>query len=460
MKIRSIHTYVSIVVVAAVLLAVMTDWSQFLALSWPSLGGFALLAVLAIFSEVSAFSHRIARESGTSSLVFLPLVACVLLFGPAAAVLFIASTAAIAEFLVRKKDVLRGVFNTAQYVLATAIGGFVFAWAGGEPFALQPAGAAFDLQGQALPAFAFGVPLFITNHLAVGAAISIAHHQKLLKVLPRTFGKSGIALVHDVAVLPVAIIVAYLYAEMGWFGLVVSIVPFGLIRYVYLSKYQLELANRDLLRALVKAIETRDPYTSGHSMRVQKFAETVGEKLGLGEGHLSDLSAAALLHDIGKIEVVYEEIIQKAGPLSDDEMKVIQSHVTRGVEILTSLSSVSPRIIRGVRHHHEKFDGSGYPDGLSGTDIPLEGRIIKTADAIDAMLSDRPYRDALSVEAVIEELERCAGGEFDPQLVELAKEHDLVQMHQELMRLEKALGPRDPMSEGVSEILISSSKGP
>ena len=455
MKIRSIHTYVGFTVVAATVLALLSDWSEFSSLSWTSIQGFLLLIGLALFSEASAFSHRIARESGNSSLVFLPLVACVLLFGPAAGVLFIGVTVLIVEFFFRKKDPLRGIFNTAQYVVATAAGGFAFSLAGGEPLALQPSDMGFDLQAKAFPVFAFGVPLFVLNHLSVGLAIALAHGQRPLKVLWRTFSRSGIALLHDFAVLPVAIVVAYLYMQLAWFGLVVAIVPLALIRYVYLSKYQLENANRDLLRALVKAIEIRDPYTSGHSLRVQRFAELIGQHLGLRERRLSDLSAAALVHDIGKIEVVYEEIIQKPGPLSDDEMEVIQSHVTRGVEILTSLSSVSPRIIRGVRHHHEKYDGSGYPDGLIGTKIPLEGRIIKICDAIDAMLSDRPYRDALNVQTVLEELDRCAGGEFDPELVRLVKEHDLVRAHQDLMKLEKALGPRDVMKEDVDTLIIS-----
>ncbi len=455
MKIHPIRIYVGVMVAIAAILTLLADWSQFVALSGSSLGGFVLLTGLALFSEISAFSHRIARESGNSSLVFLPLVACLLLFGPAAAVLFIAVIAAIAEFLFRKKDLLRGLFNTAQYVIATALGGFAFAWAGGEPFALLPASSAFDVQAQALPVFAFGLPLFLTNHFAVAVAIAVAHERSIREVLLRTFGKSGIALLHDVVVLPVAIAVAYLYAEMGWFGLVVAIVPFGLIRYVYLSKYQLEQANRDLLRALIKAIEIRDPYTSGHSLRVQRLSEAIGQHLGLSERHMTDLSAAALVHDIGKIEVVYEEIIQKPGPLSEKEMEVIKSHVTRGVEILTSLSSVSPRIIRGVRHHHESFDGTGYPDRISGKEIPLEGRIIKLADAIDAMLSDRPYRKALGTDAVHTELARCAGTDFDPDLVRLIVEHDLVGQHRKTMELERALGPRDVMKEDVNTFVIS-----
>jgi putative nucleotidyltransferase with HDIG domain len=454
MKWKPVHAYVIGMVVVATVSAAFVDWSQFAELSTQSLIGFGVLVALGLFSEALAFSHRIARESGNSSLVFLPLVACVILFGTGAGILLIAITAAIAEFAIRKKDFLRGSFNTAQYVLATALGGLAYGHVGGTPIATLPPDASFD--PQAFPVLVFGVILFSVNHISVAVAISLAHRQRVIRVISRTIGKSGVSLMYDMLVLPVSIAVAFLYFELQAIGLLVSMLPLSVIRYSYLSRYRLELANRDLLRALVKAIEIRDPYTSGHSLRVQKMSEGIGSRMGLNERHLSELSAAALVHDIGKIEVIYEEIITKPGPLSPDEMKVIQSHVTRGVEILLSLSSVSPRIIRGVRHHHEKYDGTGYPDGLKGLQIPLEGRIIKICDAVDAMLSDRPYRKALSVPVVEAELRRCSGGEFDPELVELVIEHSIVAAHKHSMELAKALGPRDIMKENVTEVLITS----
>jgi putative nucleotidyltransferase with HDIG domain len=455
MNMRSIHSYVGLMVLAAVSLLVFADWSTFA--SFPSrqlITGFGLLTLLGLLSEATAFSHRIARESGNSSLVFLPLVACVILFGPAAGMLFIGITVFAVEFAIRRKERIRGLFNTAQYIVATGIGGAAFVAFGGRPLALDPRDQSFEVIEQALPIVVFALVLFFFNHLFVGIAIALAHRQRILKVLPRTFAKSGMALAYDIFILPFAVLVAFAYWGLGGWGLVASMLPLAFIRHAYLAKYQLEVANRDLLRALVKAIEIRDPYTSGHSLRVQKLAERIGQGLGLGERHLADLSAAALVHDIGKIEVVYEEIIKKPGALTDEEMKVIQSHVTRGVEILTSLASVGPRIIRGVRHHHEHFDGGGYPDGLSGRDIPLEGRIINICDAIDAMLSDRPYRKALTVDIVEDELTKCAGSQFDPDLVDLVIRNDLVASHEDLMLRDRALGPRDVMAEGVQELII------
>ena len=222
----------------------------------------------------------------------------------------------------------------------------------------------------------------------------------------------------------------FLYFELGILGLIVSLLPLVFVRYSYLSKHRLEQANRDLLKVLVKAIETRDPYTSGHSMRVMGLAETIGEELGLNGRDIDVVRTAALLHDVGKIDVVYDQILKKPTGLTEGERKTMESHVTRGVEILTSLSSFDPAVVTAVRHHHESFDGSGYPDELRAMAIPMAARIIKVCDAVDAMLSDRPYRPALTTAAVREQLERYAGVQFDPDVVAATLSTDLVEQHE------------------------------
>jgi putative nucleotidyltransferase with HDIG domain len=242
-------------------------------------------------------------------------------------------------------------------------------------------------------------------------------------------------MVNDLMVLPVAIFVAFLYFELSVAGLFVALLPLLFIRYSYLAKFRLEAANRDLLQVLVKAIETRDPYTSGHSIRVQSVARRIGEELGMGLRSSEELGTAALLHDIGKIEVVYETMLMKPSALSTSEREVIRSHVHRGVDILTSLSSFNARIIAGIRHHHELYDGSGYPDGLTGPQIPLYARVIKISDAIDAMLSHRPYRDALPVDKVRAELTAYASKHFDPELVDVVLRSTILSEHTAVIEL-------------------------
>lgn len=446
MKFRPIQLYVAGTVLLAGILLVVTDWGGLYALSNEAMLGLAALTFLGLVSEASAFS--VGSTGGTSSLIFLPLVAAAPLFGGAPTVVFVLLTAAFAEVLIRKNPLIKAMFNTAQYVNATAVAAFVFALVGGHALVLTASGeAAFDLQ--VVPVLAFGFVALLLNHLAVAVAIAMDRGERILDFGRFLLHQVGGTILNDAMVMPIALLVAYLYFELGVLGLFVALLPLIFIRYSYLSKFKLEAANRDLLQALVKAIETRDPYTSGHSVRVKDLARDIGLAIGTTMRSAEELETAALLHDIGKIEVVYEEILQKPGALSDEERAIIQSHVDRGVEILTSLSSFNGRIIEGVRHHHELWDGSGYPDRLKGEQIPLFGRIIKLSDAIDAMLSDRPYRSALSVEEVTRELRRFAGLHFDPELVRVVLDTEILADYAEMMRVTRSLDTEDRQLETV-----------
>lgn len=150
-----------------------------------------------------------------------------------------------------------------------------------------------------------------------------------------------------------------------------------------------------VIRGLTAAIDAKDPYTFGHSERVARIAARLGEELGMSAAQRSDLYLTGLLHDVGKIGVD-DHVLKKKGPLTPDEYRQIQAHVEIGVTILKDLKKLN-HILPGVRHHHESFDGKGYPDGLAGDKIPFEARILAVADAFDAMSSNRPYRSRLSL---------------------------------------------------------------
>ncbi|MBI5101939.1 MAG: HD domain-containing protein [Nitrospirae bacterium] len=172
----------------------------------------------------------------------------------------------------------------------------------------------------------------------------------------------------------------------------------------------------DTAEALAETIEKRDPYTGGHTHRVMSYAMEIGKKMGLSEKHLEDLRLAAILHDIGKIGV-RDNILMKNGRLDKEECAMMNQHTEYGSEILEHVKKLS-HVIPGVRSHHEKYDGTGYPDGLAGRGIPLVARIIAVADAFDAMTSDRPYRKALSAATAVEELRKFSGLQFDPEVVD------------------------------------------
>jgi putative nucleotidyltransferase with HDIG domain len=171
-----------------------------------------------------------------------------------------------------------------------------------------------------------------------------------------------------------------------------------------------------IIRALTAAIDAKDPYTSGHSERVARIAVRLAEELEIPPPKRSDLYLAGLLHDIGKIGID-DVVLKKTGPLTPEEFRKIQSHVEIGVTILKDLRKLS-HIIPGVRHHHESMDGTGYPDKLSGEDIPLEARILAVADSFDAMSSNRPYRKRLSPMQIDDILRKGRGVQWDPNVID------------------------------------------
>ncbi|HEY7147845.1 MAG TPA: HD-GYP domain-containing protein [Gaiellaceae bacterium] len=169
------------------------------------------------------------------------------------------------------------------------------------------------------------------------------------------------------------------------------------------------------LAALSAAIEARDPYSRGHSSRVTVFAQAMAKRIGLDQERVSVLRLGALLHDVGKLAVP-SSVLLKPGPLTESEFGLMRRHPTAGARMLRSLGAPET-ILPVVLHHHERWDGSGYPSGCREQDIPLEARVLCVADSFDAMTSNRPYRAPWSPEDALEELERCAGSQFDRELV-------------------------------------------
>ncbi|MHB1131509.1 MAG: HD-GYP domain-containing protein [Chloroflexota bacterium] len=170
------------------------------------------------------------------------------------------------------------------------------------------------------------------------------------------------------------------------------------------------------LAVLAAAIEARDVYLVGHSKAVEAYALGVGKQLGLSAAQLETLRRSALLHDLGKIGVP-DATLRKAGPLGRAEWQQIRLHPETGYQILTSLKFLGEALF-GVRHHHERYDGKGYPAGLSGQAIPLTARILSLCDALDAMMSNRPYRRGMPEEQALAEIQAQRGRQFDPEIVD------------------------------------------
>ena len=182
------------------------------------------------------------------------------------------------------------------------------------------------------------------------------------------------------------------------------------------SKEQLEQAYLDMVETLRYTVEAKDSYTRGHSDRVAEYSVLIGEKLGLPEEQIKTLKIGGLFHDIGKIGIP-DSILLKPAKLTDDEYSQIKNHPSIGAHILGS-ATIFKDIIPIVKHHHEKYDGNGYPSRLKGEEIPYIARIAAVADTFDAMTSRRSYRGPIDIEHVKEEIKRCEGTQFDPQIAE------------------------------------------
>ncbi len=216
------------------------------------------------------------------------------------------------------------------------------------------------------------------------------------------------------------------FYEEIWFWILLVVAVIGLIllfNFVIIRiktkqslKRQLEYKNITLeaIQAIARTIDAKDEYTNGHSIRVGYYSKVIAENMGMSSDEVDNIYYIALLHDIGKIAIP-DSILNKPGRLDEEEFKIMKSHTTRGAKILKGISTI-PQIIEGAKSHHEKYDGSGYPEGLKGDEIPFVARIICCADCFDAMASKRVYKEPFPNDQIISEFERCSGTQFDPKI--------------------------------------------
>ncbi len=379
--------------------------------SIPAFQALGTLLALGLFSTLLDF--RITEGGTTTSVDFIPLLGAVLLIGPAYALLVTAVLFVFRHFLSRRKaqrkPLHKWLFNTSQRLLAISAAGLVFAWFGGTP-------SLDSIQFRtSFPPFLLAVvAYFLVNACAVVYVISVSEEKAFGTVWRNV---AGHLIVFDVAISPLAYLFALFYVLWGAPTVLLAIMPLIGLRYSYGVNVELQQLNHDLLRVLVKTIEARDPYTSGHSLRVSERSRRIAEEMGLPRKLIGLIETGALLHDIGKIDMAYSEILRQAGPLTPEQRELIRAHPDKGVEIVSSVRSMDKRVLECIRHHHEWIDGSGYPLGLSKNEIPIGARIIMVCDSVDAMATDRPYRAALDREEIQRELVRNSGSQFDPEVV-------------------------------------------
>ncbi|KUN85114.1 HD-GYP domain-containing protein [Streptomyces griseoruber] len=361
---------------------------------------------VALLAALYAAGEQIARRrfAGTFSPVLL--AGAFLLPAPAAAL--VPLPGALCSYVDKGPVLLRRVWRAAQSALAVWAAAHVHGALGGPeavagsdvPYALLPAGAA------------------VLVHCAVLAALdggmfALAEGLPALKVCRGLFLRSLAPLaVHGLAGLMMAVLWRSPYGPVA---ALLVLFPMAVSWWVFAQYHRERAAHRATIRALVQAVDIKDGYTRGHSERVGQASVMIARELGMDESRVEVIRFAGILHDVGKLGVP-TRLLRKDGPLTPEERRVIELHPEYGHEITRGISFLG-EARSAILHHHERIDGSGYPYGLAGRQIPEPARVVAVADAFDAMTSTRSYSRARPVEVALAELERCAGTQFDPRMV-------------------------------------------
>jgi len=366
--------------------------------------GFGLLFLL---TELAPFQ----LPHASYSVSFVIAVATLTALGPAEAAIAACFGAFDLALVHRADRVGRMVFNGAQLGLSTAAAGAAYVATGGPVGHID----ASAFPRIFVPIIATAATYFVFNTGLVAGMISLVRRVSFVD----TWSLNYLSIVASTfAFAVVGVLLAALYAVMGLVAVVFVIVPLMVARRALQSAIEMDKAYDATLRGLVHAIEAKDAYTRGHAERVSQIGEMIAREMGLSERRCRMLRIAALMHDVGKL-VVSTTILQKPGKLTPEEYDHMKWHPIHGYDIVSEIDFLREgEAVNAVRHHHERMDGRGYPDGLAGEEIPLTARIVMVADAFDSMTSTRTYRMAKPVEDGLKELRRCEGVQFDGRVIE------------------------------------------
>lgn len=367
------------------------------------------LAGLGLGAELLSYN---AVRAAAGSIALLPFSAAAIVAPHTTTVAAVVAAELVVQ-VVHRRSWLKSIFNLAQFALGICCGILAYRLSGGYAFAVAETRSFISAAQELLLPTAFLVTaMLLVNTLSVSAAIAVTTRKGLWEVwyqITRATTKFSFLLVL------LAFYLAWLTWNLGLWGTAALLAPMIAVRQLYRNSVELSNVTEELLDLMVAAIEARDPYTSGHSQRVSRGAQIIARAIGLRDLEIERVAIAALLHDVGKIDERFAPILAKEGRLTPEEWAIMKQHPARGAELVGKLSSLRD-IVAAVRHHHENWDGTGYPDGLRGEEIPLASRIIMFADTLDAITTDRPYRKALSLEEGRAEFLRFRGRQFDPMI--------------------------------------------
>jgi putative nucleotidyltransferase with HDIG domain len=376
----------------------------------------ASLLNLAFFSLLIAMteSFTVSFKNISFSTTFAMELAAYLLFGPLVAIL-----AVILGFTMRAVKYpdgkYRHIFNTPLYgtifnfcvlIQPIMVGNYVYRKMGGSFM--------FDsILMNFIQVVVFGFVCFGVNMLLISILMAITTKKNLIYII---ISNIKLGLLNFIIMVPFGIGLTYVYNQLSYSGVLLLLFPIMLVKFTFSLYIDAKTQYIQTVDSLMRAVEARDKYTEGHSQRVAKIVEMIAREMKLSEFKIEMLNIASMMHDVGKIGVD-DSILNKPGKLTEEEFNAIKKHPEIGYNILKDVKNLE-NVIDLVRHHHERYDGRGYPDGKNKDELSMDVFIIQLADAIDAMATDRPYRKALTEKDIMFEIHKYSGSQFHPDVVE------------------------------------------
>lgn len=372
-----------------------------------------------IFGVIAAICESLPiyiNKDITVSVAFSVDLMAILVYGPFAASLvsFIGLLLQISKRNdkyehIFNKPYYKTLFNISQIAISVGAGGLIYKYLGGVS-------GVFIYPKYIFQAIVAAIVYYFLNNILVTILVSMLVNKPFLKTWTKDFSwmMTNFLFLAFIGILMASSFIAY-----GYIALLIFFVPLIMVRYMFKLNMELKQSYYDTINALTKALEAKDRYTLGHSKSVEKLAVYLCREAGFSEAHTEMVRIAALLHDVGKIGIV-ENILNKPGKLSKEEYDHIKQHPVSGYEILKDVPFLK-NVRYWVRYHHEWYNGNGYPDGISGRQIPLEAEILAIADVFDALVSDRPYRNAYTREEAYKIIVDNEGTQFSPRVIKLFK---------------------------------------
>ncbi len=397
----------------------------------PDLAVIVLLTALAVLAEL--FQVSVYGDNTVSVSVAIAFAAALITGLPGVAA--VSAGIALTHYAQKRPALYKTAFNWATHVLAGAVPALM----------IQTSSASLQVSNLlvlGILTVIIGLIYYGIDTGLIAIAISLAQGSGLKATWQEQFRW---LFAHYLVLCVIGLVLAIAYRALGLPGVIVFSLPVFLTRYAqkqYVEhteesvrelrrmNQELKLANREIAGAsqsirqfndelfltLSKVIDARDPDAAGHATKVADYATAIAVEMGLPVERVEHIRQAALLHDIGKLGIT-ERILHKPSRLDAEEYAIIKTHAALGAEFLETCQGLR-HLATHIKHHHEQWDGAGYPDGLRGEQIPMEARILAVCDAVDAMASDRPYQKAISLDEIMAELERCVGTQFDPAVVQ------------------------------------------